>query len=274
MTTVQKWWPWVRRTLAFVVLVVTTVVVVASYFPNSGVKSCHQELAQTGAVVSVCGPIGLADVIGVSMVLVLGLLLLWPDLSEVTVFNLVGVKRRVDEVERRTDKAGDDIRALNLSQPPVDEGVMNLVFEAVREAVRAEAPAATGEGTANDAEVVVVQNGRTLSGRRAAQEAEALKVAQSLDRFLRVVDTSTDSGLEAKQLQGDQLIPPTMHPNHAAKRIIMWAVESDAYLRQWSALRNNLVHSPERLSDEEVELALQLGRSLILRLQHDLNRFT
>jgi len=115
-----------------VIFAATAIVVVLSYFPASGVRSCHQELAQTGSVVEVCGPIGVSDVIGVSLVLLFALLLLWPDLSEVTVFNLLGIKRRVDEVEKKTDKAGDDIRALSLSQSPPEDTVVEKAVEGCR----------------------------------------------------------------------------------------------------------------------------------------------
>jgi len=66
-------------------------------------------------------------------------------------------------------------------------------------------------------------------------------------------------GAGMEDLQRDGLVPATLCAPVAQKRIVMWAAQSDNYLRQWSSLRNNLVHSPERLSDEDVELALDLG---------------
>jgi hypothetical protein len=263
-----------RRAIAIVIFAVTALVVVASYFP-SGIRSCHEELAQSGTVFRVCGPIGMSDVVGISLVLLFALLLLWPDLSEVTVFNLVGIKRRVaevekktEEVERKTAKAGDDIRSLALSQSPPEDAAVEEALEGLKTQV-AQAGSAISIGDAQDGAVEVTQGGRTLSRRRAASEAEAVDLAATLDRYLRVLDRR---GGSIEELQRDGLVPASLYAPVALKRIVLWAAQTDNYLRQWSALRNNLVHSPERLSDEEVELALDLVRLLLRSLRHELER--
>jgi hypothetical protein len=252
---------------AFLIFLLTALAVVASYFPGTGVQSCHGELASTGIVVQVCGPIGLSDVVVVSLVLLLAVSLIWDDLSEFSIGNLLTLKRRVDEVERKTDKAGDDIRALNLTQPPPDEKELAQAVEGLRVAVEAEP--ATGTATAFDPSVVVTQGGRTLSGRRAAAEAEAIQAAAILDRFIRVTEQGSTETVEAMQKDG---LIPEMNPVVASKAIVMWAATSHDYLQQWASVRNNLVHSPERLSDEDVEWARDLGKLLLRLVQRRLRK--
>jgi hypothetical protein len=260
LKTVTSWLKRHRHGAAFLIFLLTGLVVLASYIPGTGIQSCHGELATTGVVVQVCGPIGLSDVVVLSLALLLAVALIWDDLSEFSIGNLLTLKRRVEEVERKTDKAGDDIRALNLTQPPPDEKELAQAVEGLRVAVEAEP--ATGTGKAFDATVVVTQGGRTLSGRRAATEAEAIEIAAVLDRFIRVSERGSTDTVEAMQKDG---LIPEMYPPVASKAIITWAATSHDYLQQWASVRNNLVHSPERLSDEDVEWARDLG-SLLLRL--------
>src|SRR4051794_6289793 len=71
---------------------------------SRSLQSCNEQVAsQTGQVVRVCHPVSASDapvVIGLVLILVL----LLPDFSEVAIPGLVSVKRRVAEQERRQDR--------------------------------------------------------------------------------------------------------------------------------------------------------------------------
>jgi hypothetical protein len=91
-----------RRFVAGAVAVVGASIVFVGYFVPA-FQVCQQQLASTGdaGVVDICAPVGLPGLVPIVLVVAV---LLWPDLSEVTVTGLFSLRRRIEEqAERQAD---------------------------------------------------------------------------------------------------------------------------------------------------------------------------
>jgi len=75
-------------------------IVSATYVGDAG-RICRQEAGDTAAI-TVCGPFGLGDALWLALVVLVIFLLLWPDVSEVSVTGIGSLKRRVEEQEKKT----------------------------------------------------------------------------------------------------------------------------------------------------------------------------
>ena len=255
----------VRWLIATVIFVVVTGVVVASYFPGVVIKSCHGELASGGSVVQVCGPIGLGDAVAVALVLGLAALLVWPELSELSIGNVLSFKRRLESTEKRQEqtekkqeqtaalataataaatRATDDVRALSLADqpPPVD------------------AVAKAQVGLAH-AFIVREQPIRSLSGERADSEKALLDAAATLDRVLSIT-SGTAPGADLADAHEAELLPRGDTTAQLAA-LSTWEHQFSEQLATWAQLRTQLVHFPERLTDEQVREGMRLTQTLL-----------
>lgn len=244
-----------RWAVAAFILLSVTAVVVLSYFPESGISSCRQDLANNSSVVEVCGPIGLPDIVVVALLLAVAAFLIWPELSELGIANLINLKKQVDantakldETSSKTDRAEDNIRALNLANevPPPDDVAL----------------AATGLAQAF---IVRPEPERKLSAERASAETELLSLARSLDRIIAITSARSPSAdlLMARQAA----LLPHGDATKQLRALEVWERQFQDELATWAKVRNQAVHFPERLSDEQVAEGVKLAQQLIRAAQ-------
>ena len=202
--------------------------------------SCRQQLLSDGRTVSVCGPIGTADLVLLGLLLLVAGAFVWPDLSEFGVAGLVTVKRRLQAQERATRVMQSDVQNLTLALPAGDVGV--ALAETHQKVASIAADAWIASPGANQ---------RVLSAERSKCEQELLDLAGEMDRYLRM-----GSRLYPRsRLQG--MVPTELDA------LGRWLVDYDSELRVWATVRNAVMHAPERLSDESVRNGVELGRSLV-----------
>jgi len=79
---VIDYWKRVRWAIALLIVVALAGFTIASYLPFTGIASCHEELADSGSPILVCGPIGAADIVLIGLVLLLAATLVLPELSD------------------------------------------------------------------------------------------------------------------------------------------------------------------------------------------------
>jgi hypothetical protein len=216
------------------------VVVALSYVPGSGIASCRQQLSSDGRAVSVCGPIGTADLVLLGLLLLVAGAFVWPDLSEFGVAGLVTVKRRLQAQEKATRAMQSDVQNLTLALPAADVGV--AVADTHQKAASITEDAWIASPGANQ---------RALSAERSQTEQELLDLAGEMDRYVRMASRL----YPRSRLQGMVLTD--------LDALGRWLVNYDAELRVWATVRNAVIHVPERLSDESVRNGVELGRSLV-----------
>ena len=248
----DPWWvrtPWkeARFIAALGIFCGTVGLVVLSYFPQTGIASCRDELAANSTVVRVCNPVGIDDGVAVGLVLGLVALFIWPEISEVGIPGLFTLKKQVAQNRRQTAEVAADVRGLALAQPIPD------VEGAVATAAR------TGFG---QAQALVSPSGqqRVLSDERKALEADLRQQLFRIDSHLRL--TSADPAQQAAE-GIDRGLLPAPDPRASVEALRAWERAFDEPLRAFLSVRNTFVHFPERLTDDEVRDALDLGRILL-----------
>ena len=75
---------------------------------------CSDQLADNSSVVKVCEPIGLTDP-RIAWILLIVLLLLLPDLSEIELAGALSLKRAVTEVQRENENLRSDVQQLRIT---------------------------------------------------------------------------------------------------------------------------------------------------------------
>lgn len=99
---------------------------------------CRSRVTAQGSVVEVCGPVGTDDILLVGLaVLPALLLLLWTDLSEVSIAGVVTLKRQVEKIERRQHQLEQTLLGIQVSQQSqrVDTNVVVGTSETISEAI-------------------------------------------------------------------------------------------------------------------------------------------
>jgi len=259
-TTKPPFWerqPWkaARWLAAVIVFVGTTLTVLASYGRIFNIASCRDVASNSGGVVSVCGPIGLSDVVAVGLVLGVASLLIWPELSEVGIPGLLTLKRRVDATERQAEQTAADVRGLTYAQEVPDAGVV------------ADANAALERTARPEGNVFSTETGiRVVSRERGDAERELARLVSRIDRFLAIPMSSEPYSLLGQAAREGLIEIGDRYEQ--LRRIKRWVLQYDEQLRVWALIRNQIVHVPERLSDEQVRQGVELGHSLLLSL-HD-----
>lgn len=261
----QTPWNWLRRVTAVGLLAALTAIVVLSYLPGALFTSCREQLASGGAVVSVCGPIGTADIVAVGLVLIFSGLLVWPELSEFGVSGLITLKRRVDETQQDQRATADTVRNLALAQEVPDLGATRRElterlerWSELPDDVRVIPTGARRPSTVPD-------SARVITEERADHEDRLLQLAHEIDDYLRVISHDAPMRLLTHPARSRRLAGIDLDDYLAALR--RWSKDFQAALRDWAAVRNVVVHYPENMSDDEVRDALALGQELLTALE-------
>jgi hypothetical protein len=235
----------IRQGAAVVILLVALGSVAASYLPNSPVAACRATLTSAGSVVTICRPLGTDDIVLIGLVLLVAGLCLAPDLSEVGISGLVSLKRRVREEAKRAAEVRREVEGLVASQPIPD------LTQAVASADL------KGQETAPD-EVVspTDQGGRILSAERTLLERRLSKLINNVDEYRSM----SDPDRVRRDPYGDLGGAPLRR----------WRSRFAHELATFAGVRTVFRSAPERLSDEDVEKAVNLGERLVDEAQRSI----
>jgi hypothetical protein len=220
-----------------------------TYLSDSA-RVCREVVAD-GVVARVCGPVGLQDVLVFTLGAFVVLLLLLPDLSEVGIPGLASLKRRVEANEEKTKQ----IEGLVLRQTIHQNLFLNTAtapnFPASEASAEAKARRiAEGEEVPLGPEPTGV---RALSPERAVAEAQLIATWESLAELLGPLTEREFVRRAMPRLEG--------HPLQG------WLTAFTRELQDFRAARNTVAHRPQNMTDEEVQTALVLGRTLLESLQ-------
>jgi hypothetical protein len=251
----KEWWQHgltaLRRLLAVVAIGVLVLVIARSYaYTNDDVKVCRDVAASDKGKVNVCGPVGLEDVPAIGVLLLVGVLLLLPDMSEVSIPGLVTLKRAVEEQSKQTKALSNEVATLALSMrqdttvnvypPKLDDAIKDVAArdKAIQEkganAVAQETPEFGPEDTGVSAP----------SEERAVLEAEVIRLWNALEAAI-----------------------PGLRPPYGRAKFepddLDWFTLYRNDVEAFRTFRNTVVHRPGNLTDDEVRKGLELGRRLL-----------
>ena len=241
-----------RRVLAVAAFVAVAAVVLVTYLvPNAAI--CRGAADAKGGVATLCGPVGLADVPALGVLLFIGVLLLLNDVSEVSIPGLITLKRAVEEQAKKTEALTAEISSLSLTlrqtttvnvMYPPDPSAVKRDVEERDSKIESEGLRGVGEDhPINDSEETGVA---APSPDRAVTEAEVTRLWEAL--------VSALPSLSPAQRR-DLYIPSADQ--------MAWLSLYGQDIEAFRALRNTVVHQPANLSDEQVRGGVELGRSLL-----------
>jgi hypothetical protein len=249
----SPWWdrsPWeaLRLAGAALIVLVMAAVAVASYIPGTGVASCRGQITATGAEVELCQPIGPSDVVGVGLVLLVALVLIWPEISELGIGGNY-VKKRQRAIERQQAETAATVGHLVLAQPSpnLDAYVAELTRAAGERHDTHEVPSARGK--------------RLLSSERVDGETQLLGLARELDRYIQLLESPNAE--RALRHPAYSRVFGQYNEERFLDALAEWQETFDEQLRSWAIVRNTLTHFPERLSDDEIRAGIALARDLL-----------
>jgi subtilisin family serine protease len=209
---------WVRwtggRGLRWGIAAGVIVVAVILWVPGVLPKVCEDQVAQTGedGVVRVCRQLSISDPAVLGFLLLL-LLAVWPDLSEVSV-GIVKLTRKVDEQADRTERVSNEVRLLSLElRQTISQQVSQQVVQYI-------GTAATGEArdistaAAPEVGVSLEEAFYLLRGQDAYQAAGIPDAWSLLERQaarpvrVAIVGTAIDPALQEVEAIGSHLEAP------------------------------------------------------------------
>jgi len=259
-------WKRVRWVIALLIVVALAGFTIASYLPFTGIASCHEELADSGSPVSVCGPIGASDIVLIGLVLLLAAALVLPELSEVGLPGGISIKRRVAELDREQRKTADDVRSLTLAQEVPDLGKIRRALEdqlkrwsRLPDEVLVVPPDA---GRPTD----VPAGTRVITEERADLEERFMRLATEIDAYFRLLGHEVPERMLRHPAWLGRVTPPVDYTAYL-NGVRQWAKDYEGPLRSWATARNVAAHFPQRLSDEEMRNATAMAEDLVNALK-------
>lgn len=260
--------PWKRRRWATALLIVLVLAgfTIASYLPVTGIASCHEEIANSGIPVSVCGPIGATDIVLVGLILLIAAALVLPELSEVGLPGGISIKRRVAELDREQRRTADDVRSLTLTQEIPDLGKSRRELEErlkrwshIPDDVMVVPPDArrpTG----------VPASTRVITEERADLEEQFMRLAREIDAYFRLLSHEAPGRMLRHPAWLGRIAPDVDYGAYV-DGVRRWATDYESPLRIWAAARNVAAHLPQRLGDDEMRNAVAMATDLVEALQ-------
>lgn len=212
-------------------------------------RPCRDVLAQSGdhGVVTVCAPTTLSDY---WPVLVAILLLLWPDISELS-FGGFSIKRQLRQQEQKIESLRQDVLRVSTSVSQTQQTILLpggvVDWKRVESTIdkKMSEPIAPGPGTeamateADDAEL------------RGTLMSQLFSVWETLRMYLR-----------ARSPEGEP-VDLDVDP----RRIEFWRTLFARELRLVQASRNTLAHRPDVLTTEDMREAVEVGTRLLKLLR-------
>ena len=246
-----------RRFVAFGVLAGLAVVVLRSYVSVDG-EECRQAAGADRGTINLCGPIGPADLPALAVALLVALILFLPDLSELDIAGLVTLKRAVAEQKKETDQLRSLVQAISLRQETNITLYPRDLGEAADDVDRKSA--AAGSGRLNGA--ITESDG---SSRTDTSDSEVLH--HPIDPTRAVAESTITRLWESiADKLGQHALAPRLN---FGKRMIddmpaleQWLALFGSDLEAFRAARNSVVHSPDTLSQDQLNQTVLLGQRL------------
>jgi len=237
----------VRRLLAAAAIGLVVVAVLRSYaFSNARV--CREQVASDKGIVRTCGPVGLEDIPALGVMLLAGVLLLLPDMSEIGIPGLVTLKRAIEEQSKQTASLAREVAELTTRQ----DTTIN-VYD----------PAKVDDALAGvDARDKDIEERGWAAVADAAAESRAAETAMAAPSPERAV-------LEAEVTRLWNALDPLGPGSERGQLINPLDVQLDWYslyqkeVEAFRTLRNTVVHEPGYVTDDEVRKGVELGTRLL-----------
>jgi hypothetical protein len=261
-----------RRLTAGAIFLVVTLGVGATYVPG-GPRVCRDQLAGSGSLVSVCQPAGLNDAILIGLLLLLAILFLLPDISEFGIAGLLSMKmrQRITATERKASAAeGKADRA--------EAELMYVAMAAPAPSTKTIARAAHNATVKSNRQPTISVPTRLLSPERMDLEQRFWAASAGIDRYLRLPrsrlaqfsarqpgelpDQATYLPIRLQQLLRADGVPPRS-TEAVLDAIRIWQGGYELELSAFARVRNVFAHGPERLSDDDLSAATDLGEGLL-----------
>jgi hypothetical protein len=209
---------------------------------------CREELTSSGIVATVCGPLSPADLPLLGLILLVALAFLWPDLSEAGVPGLLTLKRRLEDVEKKTDDLTEDVRHVEVRQlAPRDLAELPAAVESKEQAVQSFTADAVIAGT---------------TGAKPQAYEEFLAAWERIRPYAELRISATPSSADPaadvlRTLESREVVSPL---DLAAIRI--WQETFKGEIADLRAARNALMHGPGTLGDAQVSAAAEAAERL------------
>ncbi len=251
----------IRWLTSLLILAIVAGLIAASYVSPEW-QRCSEDVAPNSTVVRVCSPVGLADGLLIAVVVLLALLL-YPDLSEISVAGLGSIRRQIREQTELTKELSEHIQTLQVQVGQSQSLHFNLAIpDLVASAEQAqEKDALLEQGQAPVVIDTPREEPRRLSPDRALDEARLLASVTDVDRYLRLalgpwgqsatMAIAREAGLDDHSLSAQLM------------SLRGWANVFRDELRAFEVLRDTVRTHPERLADEDVRAGIQLSQSLL-----------
>ena len=245
----------IRRIVAFSVLAALAVAVAGTYLFDS-FRICRDSATDAGSV-TLCGPVGPADLPAIGVVLLVALLLLLPDLEELAIPGLVSLKARVQHQEQKLAAVENSVNQIALSQTNVTIGLPAVVPDFGRLPEETDRKAELFRAAPDVRSSVGMQpvaEARMVAPDRAVREAQVLDLWEKLSRFI----PWTPAG---RRLDADAFSQAKYH------ELLEWAETFRPELRDLQVIRNTVAHEPTNLTNAQLDQAIELGEKLLGLLQ-------
>lgn len=229
---------WIRRAVAALLLTALLALAAISYSNIPGTAVCRDEADSTSSTIRLCGPVGLEDVPAITLGVLVALLLVFPDLDELTIPGIASLKRRVDATEKRQDALQAQLTQMafqqtnvNIYTPPAQAvAETEEKLEAIRKGRPVE-PSSASFATA------------VPEPDRAVLESTVLRHWEAIAEYQRLAQ-----------------LRPDVTPSD---RIREWEELFGPQIRDLHTLRNTVAHRPDNLSVEQLQDAVRLGEQLL-----------
>jgi hypothetical protein len=239
---------------AILLAAVPIVLIVASYSSDS-FRICDNQLTESGEVEEVCGPIDDVDLPVIALWTLVIVLILAPDLTELSIPGLLSIKRDIKDLDEKTDQIQRSLTTLIATNQITQSFHIDVATATPDQARHIVAEAEEKVGQLDEPSPTDIL--RDVTPERALKEVQILWIWSQLVSLLERYDTPL-----ASRKRRD--LP---EPNGGILR--GWLRDSQHLLYDLRTIRNTVAHTPQNLDDQTVDSALNSMRAVYLSLlQH------
>lgn len=254
----------IARRTAVVLIAAATFLVWGSSQLFGEPEICRQELASVGErpVVNVCAPMSAESLLG--PVLLIAVLLL-PDISELAIPNLITLKRRVNEHAVEQGKIRDELARVEQNQlalqsvnvtvggyvPPDWERVRAELEGQLRETK--DLVAAVRQIQGHVAPFEIVSDASVADAERDRLDAELLRLWRPIESVLGLTRAAT------RPWRRDEVPELT---GHEVEALLEFERVFRSEIQAVRAVRNAVVHEPDKVTKDDLREAIEVARSL------------
>jgi hypothetical protein len=270
-----------RRILAGAAILSVAIWVARSYM-LADAEICRGAADSSTGVIRLCGPAGLQDVPSLGVFLLVAVLLLLPDLSEVSIPGLLTLKRAVAEQEKKTTALADQVSQMSIRLQQVNT-VNNIIFPPGPEQAAADVERRDAEFRQRGAEASKALEAATKasdSGVDVETDDKPPLALPAKERALAEVEiTRLWEGIDeldpVERRRGLVRTPEEFTDPLFQRRMdlrMQWFEFFRDDLASFRIMRNTVVHQPRNLTDEQVQAGVLLGRRLFTSLRDWISR--